>query len=36
METAMREAGDILMPLNHGVINKAHIIGDLTRGTVNG
>jgi len=37
METAMREAGDILIPLKSGVITKEQIIGDLsdlTRGTV--
>ena len=39
METAMREAGDILIPLNSGVITEEQIIGDLsdlTRGNVNG
>jgi ornithine cyclodeaminase len=39
METAMREAGDILVPLRSGVITKSHIIGDLsdlTRKIVNG
>jgi len=39
LETAMREAGDILIPLNSGVITKAHIVGDLsdlTRGIVSG
>ena len=29
METAMREAGDILIPLSMGVINKSQIVGDL-------
>jgi len=39
METAMREAGDILIPLKGGVISKAQIIGDLsdlTRRNVSG
>jgi ornithine cyclodeaminase len=39
METAMREAGDILIPLRSGIITKSQIIGDLsdlTRGIVNG
>jgi ornithine cyclodeaminase/alanine dehydrogenase-like protein (mu-crystallin family) len=39
IETAMREAGDILIPLHNGVITKAHILGDLsdlTRGIVSG
>jgi ornithine cyclodeaminase/alanine dehydrogenase-like protein (mu-crystallin family) len=39
METAMREAGDILIPLKNGVITKSQIIGDLsdlTRRLVNG
>ncbi|MGI9202616.1 MAG: ornithine cyclodeaminase family protein [Woeseiaceae bacterium] len=39
LETAMREAGDILIPLKNGVITKEQIIGDLsdlTRGTVSG
>ncbi len=39
METAMCEAGDILIPLKAGVISAAQIIGDLsdlTRGTVTG
>ena len=30
LETAMREAGDILIPLNSGVISKAQIVGDLS------
>ncbi len=39
METAMREAGDILIPSKSGVITEAQIIGDLsdlTRRIVNG
>lgn len=39
METAMREAGDILIPLETGVITGEQIIGDLsdlTRGIVTG
>jgi ornithine cyclodeaminase len=39
MDTAMREAGDILIPLTSGVITEAQIIGDLsdlTRRIVNG
>jgi len=39
METAMLEAGDILIPLKNGTITRAQIVGDLsdlTRGTVNG
>jgi len=39
METAMREAGDILIPLKRGVITEEQIVGDLsdlTRGIVNG
>jgi ornithine cyclodeaminase len=39
METAMREPGDILIPLKSGVITEAQIIGDLsdlTRRIVNG
>jgi ornithine cyclodeaminase len=30
METAMREAGDILIPLKGGVISRAQILGDLS------
>jgi len=39
METAMREAGDILIPLKKGVITREQIVGDLsdlTRGIVSG
>lgn len=39
METAMLEAGDILIPLQNGTITKSQIVGDLsdlTRGIVNG
>lgn len=39
METAMLEAGDILIPLKNGTITRAQIVGDLsdlTRGIVNG
>jgi 1-pyrroline-2-carboxylate reductase [NAD(P)H] len=30
METAMKEAGDILIPLQSGAIDRAQIIGDLS------